>query len=159
MVAEEAHEWKDGKCTECGYEAVVGTVQKPIEVTEEKKPEKAELAAAEEKHYELDEKMAGQVITVKGEGAYIIVDGKKHEAKNGIVEVKLPEKTGKISVVIGNAGTKAGAFSIAIATPSEDNSDTGDNAAIVLFGSLLALSALAAGILLIPDIRRKLVIK
>ena len=159
MVAEEAHEWKDGKCTECGYEAVVGTVQKPIEVTEEKKPEKAELAAAEEKHYELDEKMAGQVITVKGEGTYIIVDGKKHEAKNGIVEVKLPEKTGKISVVIGNAGTKAGTFSIAIATPSEDNSDTGDNAAIVLFGSLLALSALVAGILLIPDIRRKLVIK
>ncbi|MBQ2785126.1 MAG: exo-alpha-sialidase, partial [Oscillospiraceae bacterium] len=40
--------------------------------------------------------------------------------------------------------------------PDDSNSDTGDNAAIVLFGSLLALSALAAGILLIPDVRKNL---
>ena len=39
---------------------------------------------------------------------------------------------------------------------SGDNSDTGDNAAIVLFGSLMALSVLAAAVLLIPDIRKKL---
>ena len=99
--------------------------------------------------------MAGKTITVKGEGAYIVVDGKKYEAVNGVVEVKLPTKTGKISVVIGNAGTKAGAFSITVATPS-DSADTGDNAAIMLFGSLMALSILAAAVLLIPDIRNKL---
>ena len=58
--------------------------------------------------------------------------------------------------MIGNAGTKAGTFSITIATPSQDNSDTGDNTAIVLFGSLMALSVLAAGALLIPNIRKKL---
>ena len=39
---------------------------------------------------------------------------------------------------------------------SDTSPDTGDNAAIVLFGSLLALSALAAGVLLTPDIRKKL---
>ena len=58
--------------------------------------------------------------------------------------------------MVGNAGTKAGTFSITIATPSQDNSDTGDNTAIVLFGSLMALSVLAAGALLIPNIRKKL---
>ena len=72
--------------------------------------------------------MVGMNITIKGEG-------KKYEAVGGVLEVKLPAKTGKIPVIIGNAGTKAGTFSITIATLSEDNSDTGDNAAIVLFGS------------------------
>ena len=114
------------------------------------------MEAGSQLHYELDEKMAGMTITIKGEGAYAIIDGKKYEAVNGVLEVKLPAKTGKIPVIIGNAGTKAGTFSITIATPSEDNSDTGDNTAIVLFGSLMALSVLAAGVLLIPDIRKKL---
>ena len=105
------------------------------------------------------EKMAGMTITIKGEGAYAIIDGKKYEAVNGVLEVKLPAKTGKIPVIIGNAGTKAGTFSITVATPSEDNSDTGDNAAIVLFGSLMALSIMATAVLLIPNIRKKLMNK
>ena len=156
VVAEEAHEWKDGKCEECGYEAELGTQQKPIEIPADKETvkEEAKVEAGAEQHYELDEKLSGKVITVKGEDAFVIVDGKKCEAVNGVVEVKLPTKTGKISVVIGNAGTKAGAFSITIATPDDTNSDTGDHAAIVLFGSLMALSVLAAGALLIPDIRK-----
>ena len=55
---------------------------------------------------------------------YAIIEGQKYEAVNGVLEVKLPAKTGMIPVIIGNAGTKAGAFSVTIATPSEDNSDT-----------------------------------
>ena len=156
VVAEEAHEWKNGKCEECGYEAEVGSEQKPIEVTDDKKPEKAEVAAGEEVHYELGKDLAGQTITVKGEDAYVIVDGKKYEAKDGVVEVKLPSKDAAISVVIGNAGAAAGSFSISIAVPS-DSADTGDNSALVLFGALLAVSALAAGVLLIPDIRKRLI--
>ena len=161
VVAEEAHEWKNGRCTECGYEAELGTQQKPIEIPADKETvkEEAKVEAGEEMHYELDEKLTGKVITVKGEGAYVIVDGKKYEAVNGIVEVKLPTKTGKISVVIGNAGNEAATFSITIAEVAEDNSDTGDNAAIVLFGGLMALSVLAAGVLLIPNIRKKLLNK
>ena len=157
VVAEEDHEWKNGKCEECGYEAAPGTEQKPIEIPADKETVKteAELEAGSELYYELDEKMAGMTITIKGEGAYAIIEGKKYEAVNGVLEVKLPAKTGKILVIIGNAGTKAGTFSITIATPSPDNSDTGDNAAIVLFGSLMALSMLAAGALLIPNIRKK----
>ena len=158
VVAEEAHEWSSGKCEECGYEAAPGTEQKPIEIPADKETvkEEAKVEAGDEQHYELDEKMAGMTITIKGEGAYAIIEGKKYEAVNGVLEVKLPAKTGKIPVIIGNAGTKVGTFSITVATPSEDNSDTGDNTAIVLFGSLMALSVLAAGVLLIPDIRKKL---
>ena len=118
--------------------------------------EEAKVEAGGEQHYELDEKLAGMTITIKGEGAYAIIEGKKYEAVNGVLEVKLPAKTGKIPVIIGNAGSKAATFSITIAAPSEDNSDTGDNTAIVLFGSLMALSVLAAGALLIPDVRKRI---
>ena len=135
-----------------------GTAQNPIAIPADKETvkEEAKVEVGEQKHYELDEALAGKVITIKGENAFIIVDGKKHEAVNGIVEVKLPTKHGKISVVVGNAGTKAGSFSITIATPDDTNSDTGDNATIVLFGGLLALSVLAAGVLLVPDIRKRI---
>ena len=158
VVAEEAHSWKDGKCEECGYEVAPGTEQKPIEIPADKETVKAEakVEAGSEQHYELDEKMAGKTITIKGEGAYAIIEGTKYEAVDGVLEVKLPAKTGKIPVIIGNAGTKAGTFSITIATPAEDNSDTGDSAAIVLFGSLMVLSMLATGALLVPDVSKKL---
>ena len=135
-----------------------GSPEKPIEIPADKETvkEEAKVEAGSEQHYELDEKLAGKTITIKGEDAYAIIDGKKYEAVDGVLEVKLPVKTGKIPVVIGNAGAKAGTFSITIATPSEDNSDTGDNAAVVLFGSLMMLSVLAAGALLVPDIRKRI---
>ena len=90
VIAEEAHEWKVGKCEECGDEAALGTEQNPVEILADKETvkEEAKVEAGNEQYFELDEKLAGKVITVKGEGAYIIVDGKKYETVNGIVEAR-----------------------------------------------------------------------
>ena len=60
---------------------------------------------------------------------------------------------------IRNAGTETGSFRFTIAISDETISETGDNTPIVLLGSLLALSMLAGGVLLTPDIRKKLLNK
>ncbi len=73
-----------------------------------------------------------------------------------MVEVKLEAKDGKTAVVIGNAGTKAAAFSITIAEVAEDNSDTGDHSIIALTAGMLAVSALLVLELMVPDIRKRL---
>ena len=103
-----------------------GSESNPVQV--EAGESKAELAAGEEMHYIANSKMDGMTLAVKGEGAYIIVDGKKYEAKNGVASVVLKAAGPTISVIIGNAGTEAGNFAITVAF--DDNANTGDASAI-----------------------------
>ena len=79
VVAEEAHEWKDGKCEECGYEAAPGTEQKPIEIPADKETvkEEAKVEAGDEQHYELDEKMAGMILDDKIKKLQARLDARK----------------------------------------------------------------------------------
>ena len=96
---------------------------------------KVALAAGAEVAYVLNSKLDGYVITVKGEGAYLIIDGQKVEGKNGVVSASLTAKAATISVIVGNAGTAAAEWTMNIA--AADNADTGD------FGIVAAAIALA----------------
>jgi len=79
-----------------------------------------------------------------------------HEGKVDILDATYDAQTNKLSFETDKFSTYTLVYSDA---PSSDNSNTGDSALIVLYGGLLALSALAAGALLIPDIRKKLLNK
>ena len=103
-----------------------GSESNPIQV--ETGDSKVTVGAGEEVHYIANSKMDGMTLVVKGEGAYVIVNGKKYEAKNGVVSVVLKADGPTISVVIGNAGTKAADLAVTVAF--DDNADTGDVSAI-----------------------------
>ena len=76
-----------------------------------------------------------------------------HEGVADILDAIFDAKTGKLSFETDKFSTYTLVYSDA---PSSDNSNTGDNTMFVLFGGLLALSALAATVILVPDIRKKL---
>lgn len=94
------------------------------------------LAAGAEVQYVVNSKLDGAVVTVKGEGAYLIVDGQKVEAKDGVVTATLTAKGATISLVVGNAGTAAAEWTVNVEIPA-GNPETGD------FGVIAAVVALA----------------
>ncbi|MBR2311468.1 MAG: hypothetical protein IKA47_13240 [Oscillospiraceae bacterium] len=97
---------------------------------------KVGLAAGAEAEYVVNSKLDGAVVTVKGEGAYLIVDGKKVEAKDGVVTATLEAKAATIKLVVGNAGNAAAEWTINVVVPA-GNPETGD------FGVIAAVVALA----------------
>ena len=96
---------------------------------------KVTLAAGAEAQYAVNSKLAGYVVTVKGEGAYLIINGTKVEAKNGVATATLEGAGATIKLVVGNAGTATGEWTVNIAAVSND--ETGD------FGVIAAVVALA----------------
>lgn len=97
---------------------------------------KVTVAAGAAVEYVVNSKLDGAVVTVKGEGAYLIVDGVKVEGKDGVVTATLEAKGATISLVIGNAGTAAAEYEVSVDVPA-GNPETGD------FGIIAAVVALA----------------
>lgn len=95
---------------------------------------KVSLAAGAEAEYVVNSKLDGAVVTVKGEGAYLIVDGKKVEGKDGVVTATLEAKAATIKLVVGNAGNAAVEWTVNVAAAT--NAETGD------FGIVYAVVAL-----------------
>lgn len=102
---------------------------------------KVTLAAGTEAEYVVNSKLDGAVVTVKGEGAYLIVDGKKIEGKNGVVTATLEAKAATIKLVVGNAGTTAVEWTMNVVVPTS-NPETGDFGVIAAAVSL-AISAIS----------------
>lgn len=98
---------------------------------------KVNLAAGAEVEYVVNSKLDGAVVTVKGEGAYLIVDGVKVEGKDGVVTATLTAKAATIKLVVGNAGTAAAEWTVNVAAPVATNAETGD------FGVIAAVVSLA----------------
>lgn len=96
---------------------------------------KVTLAPGAEAEYVVNSKLDGAVVTVKGEGAYLIVDGKKIEGKDGVVTATLEAKAATISLIVGNAGKTTGEWTINVAL--NDNPKTGD------FGMIAAVAVMA----------------
>lgn len=94
---------------------------------------KATVGAGAEVEYVVNSKLDGAYVTVKGEGAYLIVDGKKIEGKNGVVSTVLTAKAATIKLVVGNAGTASAEYTVVVSA----NPPTGD------FGIIAAAVALA----------------
>ena len=120
------NEGKKVAATPAAINEPAGSEENPIQV--EAGDSKISVGAGEEIHYIANSKMDGMTLVVKGEGAYVIVNGKKYEAKNGVVSVVLKANGPTISVVIGNAGAKAADMAITVAF--DDNANTGDASAI-----------------------------
>lgn len=95
---------------------------------------KVTLAAGAEAEYAVNSKLHGAVVTVKGEGAYLIVDGKKIEGKDGVVTATLEAKAATIKLIVGNAGKATAEWTINVAVAG--NPQTGD------FGIIAAAVAL-----------------
>ena len=96
---------------------------------------KVTLAAGTEAEYAVNSKLAGYVVTVKGEGAYLIIGDKKVEAKDGVASATLEGTGATIKLVVGNAGTASAEWTVNVAAVSND--ETGD------FGVIAAVVALA----------------
>lgn len=96
---------------------------------------KVTLAAGTEAEYAVNSKLAGYVVTVKGEGAYLIIGDKKVEAKDGVASATLEGTGATIKLVVGNAGTASAEWTVNVAAVSND--ETGD------FGVIAAVIALA----------------
>ena len=96
----------------------------------------AVLGAGDEIEYVVNSKLDGAVVTVKGEGIYLIVDGKKIEGKDGVVTATLAAKGATIKLVVGNAGKESVKVIVNIEIPAT-NPPTGD------FGVVAAVIALA----------------
>lgn len=106
----------------------------------------ATVTAGEEVEYVVNSKLDGTIITVKGDGAYIIVNGTKYEAKNGVVSASLTAKGATISVVVGNAGTAAGQYTINVAY--DENPKTAD-AGILMPVAAALVSVMGAAMLVV----------
>lgn len=83
----------------------------------------ASVAAGKEVFYAVNAKLNGAVLTVKN-ASYVIVDGTKYEAKNGVVTATLKSTAATISVVVGNSGTADVSAKLTVAL--SDNPKTGD---------------------------------
>lgn len=100
----------------------------------------ANVPAAGEVEFAVNSKLDGAVVTVKGEGAYLVVNGKKVEGKDGVVTATLKAEAATISLVVGNAGTAAAQYTVNVAVPA-DIPATGDMG-VVMSVAALAMSAI-----------------
>lgn len=123
-----------------GIGFALGTAGNPISVTTEQGVG-GKIDAGAEVHYLLNSKLSGAVLSVQGEGAYVIVDGVKTEAKDGVIKLTLNAKNPTISLVIGNTGSAAASVVLAFS----DNPPTGDLSILAPAAALLvsAMSTVA----------------
>ena len=56
----------------------------------------------------------GKTLLVTGEGAYVVVDGTRYDAENGVVRIEMNEQT---LIQIGNDGSAAATFDISVEIP------------------------------------------
>jgi len=110
-----------------------GSAGNPISVTTEQGLAGVKIEAGAEINYLVNSKLDGAVLTVTGEGAYVIVDGVKTEAKDGVVTVTLKATKATIALAIGNAGTAAASVAITYA----DNPSTGDISLVAPIAAVL----------------------
>lgn len=110
-----------------------GSAGNPISVTTEQGLAGVKVEAGAEINYLVNSKLDGAVLTVTGEGAYVIVDGVKTEAKDGVVTVTLKATKATIALAIGNAGTAAASVAITYA----DNPSTGDISLVAPIAAVL----------------------
>lgn len=120
------------------FEVRMGTEGNPVSVNVPNDLTSATVGAGEEVWYAVSSRLDGYTLTVEGEGAYVIINGEKAEAVDGVVTVTLEAKSAVIPVVIGNAGASDATFACTIAIPEDSNPDTGDLIAAVL---VLALTS------------------
>ena len=96
-----------------------------------------------------------------GEAKWSHTDGKHSKAYDCCGKVVVAEEAHKLTDGKCECGYEAPASDDNSQTSgnsqTSDNSQTGDNSHVVLFGSLLVISALAAIVLLVPDVRKKLI--
>ncbi len=120
-----------------GINYAAGTAGNPISVTTEQGIG-GKVEAGAEVHYLLNSKLSGAVLSVQGKDAYVIVDGVKTEAKDGVIKLTLDAKNPTISLVIGNTGSTAASVVLAFS----DNPPTGD-LSIVAPAAALLVSAMS----------------
>ena len=108
------------------YEHPAGSIANPVALLYADCPtETIEIAAGTAAWYELESyydesawsnvyPFDGKYLVVTGEGAYVIVDGTRTDAENGVVKVLMDEET---LIQIGNGGTAAARFAISVEIP------------------------------------------
>lgn len=107
----------------------------------------ATVGAGEEVVYAVNAKLDGSTLTVNG-ASYIIVNGTKIEAKDGVATAELKASGATISVVVGNAGTADASVKLSIVAPENDNPKTGD-AGILMPAVAALVSVMGAAMLVI----------
>ncbi len=100
----------------------------------------ANVPAKGEVEFVVNSKLDGAVVTVKGEGAYLIVNGKKIEGKDGVVTATLKAEAATISLIVGNAGDEAAQYTVNVDLPA-GNPATGDMG-IIAAAVTMAVSAI-----------------
>lgn len=86
--------------------------------------EKVALEAGEEFWYSYGMAFEAAVLTVEGENAVVIVNGTVYEAKDGAVEVVLPEDVQSIVVGFVNESAEAVEYSVSLELPDVETGDT-----------------------------------
>lgn len=124
----------------------LGTEGNPIVVTTPADLPVASVPMFGEVWYAVSSRLDGYTLTVEGADAYVIVNGEKVEAVDGVVTVTLEAKSAMIPVVIGNNGLEDAEFACTWAAPVDPNPETGDFALIAI-GSLMAMSCAAVVLL------------
>ena len=114
--------------TDASYVASIawaeGTESNPIGITSTG-DYTASVTAGGEVAYAINAKLSGAKLTVK-DASYVIVNGTKHEAKDGVVSVDLKASGATISVIVGNSGNADVSAKMSIVAPVNDNPKTGD---------------------------------
>lgn len=75
----------------------------PFFVRNEEAVTSLKMGAGVKMYTEYSKSMREQLLTVTGQGAYIVVDGMRYDAVDGVVKVVLPYSKSAIPVIIGNA--------------------------------------------------------
>ena len=108
------------------YEQPVGSLANPVELLYADCPTSTiEIAAGGAVWYQLEGDpgdymtpanypFKGKTLLVTGEGAYVVVDGTRYDAENGVVRIEMNEQT---LIQIGNAGSAAAVFGISVEIP------------------------------------------
>ena len=111
------------------YQHPVGSLNNPVELLYASCPtETIEIAAGTAVWYELESyyddsswstvyPFDGRDLIVTGQNAYVIVGSTRYDAVNGVVTARMDETT---LIQIGNDGTSAAAFNIAVQIPEGD---------------------------------------
>ena len=100
----------------------------------------ANVPSKGEVEYAVNSKLDGAVVTVKGEGAYLVVNGKKVEGKDGVVTATLKAEAATISLIVGNASDKAAQYTVNVELLA-GNPNTGDMG-IIAAAVTMAISAI-----------------
>ena len=108
------------------YEHALGSLMNPVELLYADCPtQSVEIPAGTAVWYKLESyydesawsdvyPFDGKYLVVTGEGAYIIVDGTRYDAVDGVVKVLMDEET---MIQIGNDGASAATFQISVEIP------------------------------------------